>query len=83
MQNWGARIFSTRHLGMRVYTWIVMIYMIRDNDHGFRIVNLLASYSTFLLEKPTGSQLVQKFPAFYGNRRFITALTSTRHLSPS
>ena len=28
-------------------------------------------------------QLVKKFPAFYGTRRFITALTSVRHLSLS
>jgi hypothetical protein len=28
-------------------------------------------------------QLVKKFPAFYGTRRFITAFTSTRHLSLS
>jgi hypothetical protein len=35
--------------------------------------------STVLLEKLTGLQLVKKFPAFYGTRRFITALTSARH----
>jgi len=29
-----------------------------------------------LLEKLTGLQLVKKFPAFHGNLRFITALTS-------
>jgi len=34
-----------------------------------------------VLEKLTGSQLVKKFSAFYGTRRFITALTSARHLS--
>jgi hypothetical protein len=34
-------------------------------------------------EKLTGSQLVKKFPAFYGTRRFITAFTSDRHLSIS
>jgi hypothetical protein len=28
-------------------------------------------------------QLVKKFPAFYGIRRFLTALTSARHLSLS
>jgi hypothetical protein len=28
-------------------------------------------------------QLVKKFPAFHGTRRFITALTSVRHLSIS
>ena len=36
-----------------------------------------------LLEKITGLKLVKKFPAFYGTRRFITALTSVRHLSLS
>jgi hypothetical protein len=28
-----------------------------------------------LLEKPTGSQLVKKLPAFYGTRRFVTTFT--------
>ena len=28
----------------------------------------------------TGSQLVKKFPVFYGTRRFITAITSARQL---
>ena len=36
-----------------------------------------------LLEKLTGFQLVKKFPKFYGTRRFITAVTSPRHLSLS
>ena len=36
-----------------------------------------------LLEKLTGLQLVKKFPAFHGTRRFIIALTSDRHLSLS
>ena len=36
-----------------------------------------------LLEKLNGLQLVKKFPAFHGTRRFITALTSVRHLSLS
>ena len=38
---------------------------------------------TVLLEKLTGLQLVKKFPTFHGTRRFITALTSVRHLSLS
>ena len=41
---------------------------------------LLTSHNTVLLEKLTGSQLVNKFPTFYGTRRFITAFTSARHL---
>ena len=36
-----------------------------------------------LLEKLIGLQLVKKFPAFRGTQRFITALTSVRHLSLS
>ena len=36
-----------------------------------------------LLEKLTGFQLVKKFPAFHGTRRFITTFTSARHLSLS
>ena len=44
---------------------------------------LLTPWRRVLLEKLTGSQLVKKFPAFHGARRFITALTSVRHLSLS
>ena len=44
---------------------------------------LLTQWSTFLLENLTGSQLVKKFPTFYGTRRFIAAFTSARHLSLS
>jgi hypothetical protein len=44
---------------------------------------LLTPWCTVLLEKLTGLQLVKKFPAFCGTRRFITALTSVRHLSLS
>jgi hypothetical protein len=44
---------------------------------------LLIPWSRVLVENLTGLQLVKKFPAFYGTRRFITAFTSTRHLSLS
>jgi len=44
---------------------------------------LLTPSSTVLPEKLTGSQLVKKFPAFYGTWRFIPAFTSSRHLSLS
>ena len=47
------------------------------------ITYLLTPWSRVLLEKLTGFQLVNKFPAFYGTRRFITASTSARHLSLS
>jgi len=44
---------------------------------------LLASCCRVLLDKLIGSQLVGKFPAFYGTRKFIAAFTTARHLSQS
>jgi hypothetical protein len=42
--------------------------------------HLLTPCSTVLLENLTYSQVVKKFPAFYGTRRFITVFASARHL---
>ena len=58
----------------------------RWHDNGafrFALTYLLTPWCRVLREKLTGLQLVKKFPAFHGNRRFITALTSVRHLSLS
>ena len=49
----------------------------------YLLTYLITPWCRILLEKLTGSQLVKKFPAFHGTRRFITALTSGRHLSLS
>ena len=48
-----------------------------------RLTYLLTPWSRALLEKLASLQLVKKFPAFYGTRRFLTAPTSARHLSLS
>ena len=45
--------------------------------------SILSPWCRVLLEKLTGLQLVKKFPAFHGTRRFIIALTSVRHRSLS
>ena len=59
-------------------------YPIFINIYGKRLcivlVYLLTTRCTVLLEKWTGLQLVKKFPAFHGTPRFITALTTVRHL---
>ena len=47
------------------------------------ITYLLTPWCRVLLEKLTGLQLVEKLPAFHGTRRFITTLTTVRHLSLS
>ena len=44
------------------------------------ILYLITPWCRVLLEKLTGLQLVKKFLAFHGTRRFITALTSVRQL---
>ena len=44
---------------------------------------ILTPLCRVLLEQLTGLQPVKKFPAFHGTPRFITALTSVRHLSLS
>ena len=49
----------------------------------YLLTYLLTPWCRVLLEKLTGLQLVKKFPAFHVTRRFITALTSVRHLSLS
>jgi len=45
----------------------------------YLLTYLLTPWSTVLLEKPIVTQLLKKFPAFYGTRRFITVLTRIRH----
>ena len=45
--------------------------------------NLLIPWSRVLLEKLTGSAASQEIPRIFGTRRFLTVLTSARHLSLS
>ena len=45
--------------------------------------SLLTPWSRVLLEKLTGSAASQEIPCIFGTRRFITVLTSARHLSLS
>jgi hypothetical protein len=57
-------------------SWGSVQYTMKD----YRI---LTPRSRGLLAKLTVSQLVKKFPTFYGTRRLITAFTRARHLSLS
>jgi len=50
---------------------------------GYFPESLRTPWNRDLIEKLTGLQLVKKFTAFDGTRRFITAFTSARHLSLS
>ena len=53
------------------------------NQYTLLVNYLLTPWCRVLLEKLTGLQLVKKFPAYHKTRRFITALTTVRHLSLS
>ena len=55
--------------------WLVLL--IHTAMHGYMNIKK----KKILLEKLTGSQLLKKFPAFYGTRRFVTAFTTACHLS--
>ena len=57
--------------------------ILSEKLYRYDITYLLTPWWRALLDKLTGLQLVKKFPAFHGTRRFITALTSVRHLSLS
>ena len=52
-----------------------------SNVEFLSITYLLAPQRRVLLERLTSSQLVKKFPEFYGTRKFITTFTSVRHLN--
>ena len=55
--------------------------LIEGYEGGLGMWKLIGEWGTVYPEKLTGPQLVEKFPAFYGIRRFITAFTRARHLS--
>ena len=60
-------------------SYIIIQFLLPD----FILTYLLTPWCRVFLEKLAGLQLVKKLPAFHGTRRFITALTSVRHLSLS
>ena len=68
---------SQRPLESATYSYL-LTYLIT-----YLLTYLLTPWCRVLLEKLTGLQPVKKFPAFHATRRFITALTSVRHLSLS
>ena len=66
-----------------VEAWNILTVKQKFCASSWLITYLLTPWCRVLLEKLTGLQLVKKFPAFHGTRRFITALTSLHHLSLS
>ena len=65
------------------FTFLTFFGTLRRGQGVRTFTYLLSQWNRVLLEKLAGFQLVKKFPAFYGTRRFITAFTRARHLSLS
>ena len=63
--------------------WDKFSYSLFPIHFTYLLTYLLTPCNTNLHKKLTGSQLVKKFPAFYGTRRCTTAFTSANHLSRS
>ena len=71
------------YVGNLVYYLLIVKYVVIKNvsrSNSTLKLHSLTPWSRVLLEKLTGSQLVKKFPAYYGTLWFITALTSARTL---
>ena len=84
-----THIYIYIHTHIHTYIYVVFIvFLVIPHSHKisvdtYLLTYLLTPWCRVLLQKLTGLQLVKKFPAFHGTRRFITALTSVRHLSLS
>jgi len=70
--SWGSYKFDRR---------VQHILQLLMDDWPTIYTYLFIPWSSVLLEKLIGSQLVKKLPVFYGTRRFTTSFTSARHLS--
>ena len=79
----GERTLSMRHWYFSLCMGGCLVCCCRPDSHPYLLTYLLTPRCRVLLEKLTGLQVFNKFPAFRGTQRFITALTSVRQLSLS
>ena len=71
--------FFWKDFSKKVCTAHLFTYLL-THSLTYLLTYLLTPWCRVLLEQLTGLQLVKKFSAFHGTRKFITALTSVRHL---
>jgi hypothetical protein len=74
----GSELGTTSELDFIVKQYFIFIKL-----HVSALIGHQQAPWSKVLEKLTVPQPVKKFPAFYVTRRFITALTTSRHLSLS
>jgi len=93
MEYWGSKTNLVPGTSNYSIKWTVIFkifwtpyYLLTDlltDLNTYLLTYSFTPWTRVLLEKLRGFQLVKKFPAFYGTRKFITANTSVRHLSLS
>ena len=77
-------LFTDKKLLQKKFQACRITYMYHATDFvSSKLTYLLTPWCRVLFEKLAGLQLVKKFSAFHGTRKFITALTSILHLSLS
>ena len=81
-------MWKTAESGLKPFYNFFSVFTYRDrgeslNNFAGYLTYLLTPWSRVLLEKLTGSAASQEIPRIFGSRRFITVLTSARHLSLS
>ena len=80
----SVTFYSTLNIiSLTLYSPVVIWRITRLDTKQFYVLptHLLTAWSTVLRKKLIDSQLVNKFKAFYGTRRFITTFTRARHPS--
>ena len=76
-----ARSVHSNTNGQNFKSWnCVSLYVSVSPPDTYLLTHLLTPWNRVLLEKLTAFQLVKKFPALYGTWRFISTVTSARHL---
>ena len=85
MRKWNKNFQNTNFWFKKINVYIAYLQIFLTHIIIIVVVAvvILTPWSTVLFEKPTGSQLVKKFPPLYGQRMFITAVTKARHPSLS
>jgi hypothetical protein len=71
-----CRLLWDQNIGVFVRYYFVLHYTCFYHSR-----MLLTPWSTIILKKLTVTQLVKKFPTFYGMKRFITVFTRAHHWS--
>jgi hypothetical protein len=77
--QWEKNMDCSRHKSASLFEFLYLKQL--NKYRKIKLTNLLTHLNTVLFGKLTGTQLVKKFTAFYGTRKFITAFTGARHLS--